>query len=405
MKQYIHRTTTLSVLALFTAALAGCGGGGGSSASASFKSSATVLVSGNSNATSPRAVGVLVPEDLSRMSTRGEVDPDDIESLWVTITEITLDRVGNPDPEGEGEETGGDAVVEVSNNAFTPDDVEVTVGDTVTWEWVEDGLHTVTSGVRGDADAGELFDATGELEGDFFVHTFQTSGDISYFSDLDFDAATGMVGVVRVQPDNSQAPPKITVFRGALRVNLKDLDAVSEILSMAAIPAGQYTGIRLKIQDPELVLVGGDPNDPITDIHLTANNRLFIKEKFEVAEGENILVIIDFGDIHLVQLGNGGYVLTPQLRVILDLIAADVEIQGIITEVDADAKTILVLTASGDEVLVDVSDVTEVTNSNGDTLAFEDLAVDQTVYVQGTLNVDNTIDATVVEIQVEEEEA
>lgn len=402
MKQYVQRTITLSSLVALMATLSGCGGGG-SSGSVAFDSQATVMIAGNSNATSPRAVGVLVPEDLTRITNRAPVDPDDIESLWVTITEITLDRVGNPNPGGGDDDENGDVTVEVSNYQFTPDDVEVTPGDSVTWVWVEDGLHTVTSGVHGDADAGELFDAQGELTDDFFVHTFQASGDYPYFSDVDVDVATGMNGIVRVGFDNSPAPPKITIFKGALRVNLKELDAVSEILSQANIPSGKYNGIRLNIEDPELVLVGGDPQNPITDIQLTANGRLFIKEKFEVAEGENVLIIIDFGDIHLVETGNGSYVLTPQLRVILDLVSADVEITGIITSVDSDLTTITVLTDGGDEFLVDLNDLTEVSFSNGDPADFADLAVDQMVEVEGTLNVDNTIDATSVEIEVEDE--
>jgi plastocyanin len=35
-------------------------------------------------------------------------------------------------------------VVMVSNNVFTPQDINITVGDTVEWQWVE-GIHTTTS--------------------------------------------------------------------------------------------------------------------------------------------------------------------------------------------------------------------------------------------------------------------
>lgn len=400
--QYDSRAITMSLVVFLAIGLSGCGGGGSSSSASVSSGSATIMIAGNSNVTSPRNLGVLVPEDLTRVTSRSPVDVDDIESPFVTITEITLDRVGNPEP-GGGEDDEDDVEIEVSNYAFTPEDVDITVGETVKWVWTEDGPHTVTSGVRGDLQAGDLFDAQGELTDDFFIYTFQGSGDVPYFSDVDFDAATGMIGAVHVGFDNSPAPPKITVFRGAIRVNLKELDAVSEILSMADIPAGQYNGIRLSIENPELVLVGGDPEAPITDIQLTANGRLFIKEKFEVVEGENVLIIIDFGSIHLVETGSGSYVLTPQLSVQLDLVSADVEITGIITSVDSELTTITVMTEEGDEILVDVSEATLIAYSDDTEAAFDDFAVDQMVEVEGTLNVDNSIDAERVEIELAEE--
>jgi plastocyanin len=53
-----------------------------------------------------------------------------------------------------------DVLIEMFQNAFLPQAVEVEVGDTVTWVWRR-GNHTVTSGLGpGDPQAGALFDAT-----------------------------------------------------------------------------------------------------------------------------------------------------------------------------------------------------------------------------------------------------
>ena len=98
---------------------------------------------------------------------------------------------------------------------------------------------------------------------------------------------------------------KITVFSGALEVDLLNLIDVSEIISEAEIPAGTYTKIRISIANPRLVLVS-DPETVITDVHLTANNRLFVSETFELPEGQSSLIVLDLGGIALRQQGQGG---------------------------------------------------------------------------------------------------
>ena len=85
--------------------------------------------------------------------------------------------------------------------------------------------------------------------------------------------------------------------------------------------------------------------------------------------------------------------------------SADVELSGIIINVDGTLETITVLLDGGEEVLVDFSSTTVITFSDTSSATFGDFAVDQMVHVVGTLNVDNTVDATSVEIQIVEEAA
>lgn len=82
-----------------------------------------------------------------------------------------------------------------------------------------------------------------------------------------------------------------------------------------------YTKIRLSIRDPELRLTSA-PDLPITDIHLTANARLFVLETFYVPEGQTSILTLDFEDLHLIETGHGGYVWTPQLR-------ADIQVEAV----------------------------------------------------------------------------
>lgn len=69
-----------------------------------------------------------------------------------------------------GDEGGGSATVEVDDNLFEPDSVEVTVGDTVTWDWVGSEPHNVSA---------DGFKSDIQQEGTF-EHTFDAAGSYPY---------------------------------------------------------------------------------------------------------------------------------------------------------------------------------------------------------------------------------
>ncbi len=82
--------------------------------------------------------------------------------------------------------------------AFTPDEITITVGDTVEWLW-SGGGHTVTSGIdNADPNAGDFFDATLDGSNPFFSFEFDTVGDYPYFCRP--HVGIGMDGIVHVQP-------------------------------------------------------------------------------------------------------------------------------------------------------------------------------------------------------------
>ncbi|MDN5846608.1 MAG: plastocyanin/azurin family copper-binding protein [Candidatus Nitrosocosmicus sp.] len=88
----------------------------------------------------------------------------------------------------------------LTDNAYSPNPVEVTVGQTVVWTNNDSAFHTVTSGTIGAADAGKAFDSglAGPTaltnKGKTFEHTFDTAGDFPYFCTL-HPAMTGIVMV------------------------------------------------------------------------------------------------------------------------------------------------------------------------------------------------------------------
>jgi len=78
----------------------------------------------------------------------------------------------------------------LTDTAFSPSSIEVTVGQTVVWTNDDSAFHTVTSGTAGAADAGKEFDSglTGPTaltsKGKTFEHTFNRIGDYPYFCTL-----------------------------------------------------------------------------------------------------------------------------------------------------------------------------------------------------------------------------
>lgn len=191
---------------------------------------------------------------------------------------------------------------------------------------------------------------------------------------------------------------KVTVFEGSTDVNLLDLQGVSEIISEAEVPPGTYTKIRLSIDNPRLVLIA-EPEIELTDIQLTANGRLFVSQSFEIPEGQTSLIILDFGGVKLVQQGNGGFTLTPQLQVALTVTDADVAASGSVVSVDAEDQSMVIAVGDG-TILVDLSQASIYLPEDTDTPtgSIASLSIGLNVEIEGLLNVDGSVQAAVVRI-------
>lgn len=81
--------------------------------------------------------------------------------------------------------------------SFAPNDLTIEVGDTVEWVW-SSGSHTVTSGVSGSGDAGDLFHSPLTAATPLFSFTFTETGDVPYHCVP--HAGAGMIGIIRVDP-------------------------------------------------------------------------------------------------------------------------------------------------------------------------------------------------------------
>jgi hypothetical protein len=98
-------------------------------------------------------------------------------------------------------------------------------------------------------------------------------------------------------------------------IDLADLTNLSDIMSSAQVPPGGYQQIRLEIADPRLNLVGDTAGEYRTNVSLTANGRLFANVDLVISPGDTIYLHLVLDRIHLVEKGNGDFVLTPKLEV------------------------------------------------------------------------------------------
>src|SRR5690606_31969218 len=88
----------------------------------------------------------------------------------------------------------------LTDNAYSPNPVEITIGQTVVWTNDDTAFHTVTSGTVEAVDAGQVFDSglagpsALTSKGKTFEHTFDAAGEYPYFCVLH----PAMVGTVIV---------------------------------------------------------------------------------------------------------------------------------------------------------------------------------------------------------------
>ena len=119
---------------------------------------------------------------------------------------------------------------------FSPANVSIQVGDTVQWNWADNG-HSPTSGTPGNPDG--LWDSGIRNTGATFSQTFNTVGSFPYFCSP-HGACCGMIGMVTVSgptPTPTPTPPLPLITKGSLQLKIKPvatgLTAPLEVTSAA----------------------------------------------------------------------------------------------------------------------------------------------------------------------------
>jgi plastocyanin len=100
----------------------------------------------------------------------------------------------NDDPPTNGGGGASGQEVEMVGQSFSPGNIEVEVGTTVTWVNSSSLVHTVTSGSNGESDG--TFNSGNVAPGDEFSYTFSEVGEFDYFCIPHVNS--GMVGSVNV---------------------------------------------------------------------------------------------------------------------------------------------------------------------------------------------------------------
>ncbi|HEX5940265.1 MAG TPA: cupredoxin family copper-binding protein [Dehalococcoidia bacterium] len=124
---------------------------------------------------------------LAGLSACGDDDDDDAPADTETQEEtVSTEEPAEGDDSAE-EPSGSPGEVTIQDFAFAPADLQVNVGDVVTWTNSDPTAHTVT------ADEG-VFDS-GSISGDgTFEFTFDTAGEFAYHCEFH----TGMTGTITV---------------------------------------------------------------------------------------------------------------------------------------------------------------------------------------------------------------
>jgi plastocyanin len=68
---------------------------------------------------------------------------------------------------------------EEHNECFVPYQIEISSGESVTWNNVDSAAHTITSGIPGSPDG--VFDSGMVMSGQSFEFTFTESGEYDYY--------------------------------------------------------------------------------------------------------------------------------------------------------------------------------------------------------------------------------
>jgi hypothetical protein len=130
-----------------------------------------------------------------------------------------------------------------------------------------------------------------------------------------FDRLVILTNGDSLPPDSTETPERIEVLTSPITFDLLSLtNGLSQALGQADLPAGTYRGLIVDIAPDGAWLIEADGDT--FDVKVPSG-RLFVRTDFTVDEDENTEVLLDFdvaASLHLVQTGNGKYILRPVLR-------------------------------------------------------------------------------------------
>ncbi len=191
---------------------------------------------------------------------------------------------------------------------------------------------------------------------------------------------------------------------GPITLNVLDLDGINQILTTASVPTGHYSKLRLEISHASVTW----PDDTVEPVTIVANGKvdLNFQGSVEIVDGGSLTIQLDFSaedSLKLTETGNGRLILRPQIFVSTGMDVADPDnpplddLRGIVASVDADARTFELRTLSSSRIVIVATDDTVIV-SHENHATFDDIQPGTPVHVEGTLQADGRLVATVVHL-------
>lgn len=189
-----------------------------------------------------------------------------------------------------------------------------------------------------------------------------------------------------------------------ITVDLLDLDGINQLLATASVPVDTYNKIRLELSDAEVTW----PDGTTEDVTIVANGKVDLNFQggLTITDGSAVTIQLDFSaeeSLKLEPTGSGKLILRPQIFVMTVGDPQDPEnpviddAAGVVAEVDATDQTFVLRVRSGLTLTVAVTDETTIVSHDGPA-TFADLHTGLMVHVEGTLDADGRLVATVIHI-------
>lgn len=201
----------------------------------------------------------------------------------------------------------------------------------------------------------------------------------------------------------------IQVFSGPPKsVDLLTLRGRNDLIALVDLPAGDYEKARFKIDAAWFVDSNGNRQEVVVP-----SGRITIKFKrhLVITADNTAEIVFDFipgKSIHLIETGNGKFILRPviRVRVIGEQEETDfVKVRGRVLSVNCNDNQMMIDPRLGNPVLIHLEDALVVQkdgDSHGNPATCRQLEAGQFVEVIGTSDQDGSVHASVVQIKGEE---
>jgi hypothetical protein len=196
----------------------------------------------------------------------------------------------------------------------------------------------------------------------------------------------------------------IPLAEGPVTVDLLDLDGINEVLATASVPVDTYNKIRLELSNAEVTW----PDGTTEAVTIVADGKVDLNFQggLAITEGSAVTIQLDFSaaeSLKLQSTGSGKLILRPQIFVMTvgdphdpDNPVVD-DVAGVVAEVNAVDQTFVLRVRSGVTLTVAVTDQTTIVSPDGPA-TFADLHTGLVVHVEGTLDAEGRLVASVIHI-------